>query len=104
MGDEVNNYIIKGQSMLLDEIKAKGEYITEKLLKMPHVVGVDGMGMMLGVRLDESIKAADIVKKGINNGVLALTAKTKLRLLPPLTISYAELDEGLNAIAAALND
>ena len=88
----------------LNEVKAKGEYITEKLLKMPHVIGVDGMGMMLGVRLDESIKAADIVRKGINNGVLALTAKTKLRLLPPLTISYDELDEGLKAIEAALND
>ena len=88
----------------LDDVKAKGEYITEKLLKMPHVVGVDGMGMMLGVRLDGSIKAADIVKKGINNGVLALTAKTKLRLLPPLTISYEELDEGLKAIEAALSE
>lgn len=88
----------------LSEVEAKGKYITAKLLKMPHVVGVDGMGMMLGVRLDDSIKAADIVKKGINNGVLALTAKTKLRLLPPLTISYEEIDEGLKAIEAALND
>ena len=88
----------------LDEVKAKGEYITEKLLKMPHVVGVDGMGMMLGVRLDEGVTAAEIVKKGIVNGALALTAKTKLRLLPPLTITYAEIDEGLSAIEAALNE
>ena len=88
----------------LDEVKAKGEYITEKLLKMPHVEGVDGMGMMLGVRLKDGITASEIVKKGIVNGVLALTAKTKLRLLPPLTISYEEIDEGLKAIEAALSE
>lgn len=88
----------------LDEVKAKGEYVTEKLLKMPHVEGVDGMGMMLGVRLKDGIIASEIVKKGITNGVLALTAKTKLRLLPPLTISYEEIDEGLKAIEAALSE
>ena len=86
----------------LDEVKAKGEYITEKLLKMPHVVGVDGMGMMLGIRLEEGIIAAEIVKKAIANGALTLTAKTKLRLLPPLTITYEEIDEGLSAIEKAL--
>lgn len=86
----------------LDEVKAKGEYITEKLLKMPHVVGVDGMGMMLGIRLEEGITAAEIVKKAIANGALILTAKTKLRLLPPLTITYEEIDEGLSAIEKAL--
>ena len=89
---------------LLEEIKAKGEYITEKLLKMPHVVGVDGMGMMLGIRLEEGVVAAEIVKKAIANGVLALTAKTKLRLLPPLTITYEEIDEGLSAIEKALSE
>ncbi len=88
----------------LNEVKEKGEYIKEKLLKMPHVEGVDGMGMMLGVRLEGGIKAADIVKKGIEAGVLALTAKTKLRLLPPLTISYDEIDEGLAAIEKVLNE
>ncbi len=88
----------------LSEVEVKGKYITEKLLKMPRVEGVDGMGMMLGIRLDESVKAADIVKKGIKNGVLALTAKTKLRLLPPLTISYEEIDAGLKAIESALSE
>ncbi len=88
----------------LAEVYKKGEYIKEKLLKMPHVLGCDGMGMMIGVRLDDSVKAADIVKKGIENGVLALTAKVKLRLLPPLTITYEEIDEGLAAIEKALSE
>ena len=88
----------------LGEVTAKGKYITEKLVKMPHVVGCDGMGLMIGVRLDDSVKSADIVKKGIEKGVLALTAKVKLRLLPPLTITYEEIDEGLDAIEKALNE
>lgn len=87
----------------LKQVTEKGNYFRERLLKMPHVVGCDGKGLMLGVRLDDTVKAADIVRKGIENGVLALTAKLKLRILPPLTISYEEIDEGLDAIEKALN-
>lgn len=98
-------YILeKMDDAFFDEVSAKGEYIKEKLLKMPHVLGCDGKGMMIGVRLDEGVKAADVVRKGIENGVLALTAKVKLRLLPPLTITYDEIDEGLAAIEKALKD
>ncbi|MGN0447513.1 MAG: aspartate aminotransferase family protein [Acutalibacteraceae bacterium] len=98
-------YILnKMDDAFLKEVKEKGEYIKSKLLEMPHVVGCDGMGMMIGVRLDEGIKAADVVKKGIENGVLTLTAKVKLRLLPPLNITYAEIDEGLKCIEKALNE
>ncbi|MEE1320853.1 MAG: aspartate aminotransferase family protein [Acutalibacteraceae bacterium] len=97
-------YILeKMDADFLEAVTEKGEYIKNKLMKMPYVKGVDGMGLMLGVRLDESIKAADVVKKAINYGALALTAKTKLRLLPPLTITYDEIDEGLEAIEKALN-
>ena len=71
---------------------------------MNHVEGVDGMGLMLGVRLDNSVKAADVVKKAIDYGALTLTAKTKLRLLPALTISYKEIDEGLSAVEKALEE
>ena len=85
-------------------VAEKGAYIRNRLLKMPHVLGCDGKGLMLGVRLDEDVKAADIVRKGIENGVLALTAKVKLRMLPPLTITYEEIDEGLDAIEKALSE
>lgn len=88
----------------LNEVKAKGEYIKEKILKMPHVEGVDGMGMMLGVRLDGGLKSADVVKKGIEKGVLLLTAKAKVRLLPPLTITYDEIDKGLSLLEECLNE
>lgn len=98
-------YILeKMDAAFLDGVAEKGEYIRSRLEKMPHVLGCDGKGMMIGVRLGGEVKAADIVKKGIENGVLALTAKVKLRLLPPLTITFAEIDEGLDAIEKALEE
>ncbi len=88
----------------LDEVKAKGEYMREKILKMPHVVGIDGLGLMMGIRLDEDKVSAEVVKKGIEKGVLLLTAKAKVRLLPPLNITYDEIDRGLEALCAALSE
>lgn len=96
-------YILnKMDKTFLDDVKAKGEYIKEKVLNMPHVEGVDGMGLMLGIRLKDGIKSADIVKKGIEFGALFLTAKAKVRLLPPLTITYNEIDRGLEALRKTL--
>ena len=96
-------YILdKMDDKFLEEVKVKGEYIREKVTKMPHVEGVDGMGLMLGIRLSEGIKSADIVKKSIEYGALLLTAKAKVRLLPPLTITYEEIDKGLEILRRAL--
>ncbi len=96
-------YILeKMDDSFLSDVKARGEYIRKKVCKMPHVEGVDGMGLMLGIRLSDGVKSADIVKKGIENGALFLTAKAKVRLLPPLTITYDEIDRGLEALENAL--
>ncbi len=98
-------YILKTMDdSFLDEVKAKGEYMREKILRMPHVVGIDGLGLMMGIRLDEGKVSSDVVRKGIEKGVLLLTAKAKVRLLPPLNITYDEIDRGLHALCAALSE
>ena len=98
-------YILKTMDDdFLCEVAKKGEYMREKILAMPHVVGIDGLGLMMGIRLDESIISSDVVKKGIVNGVLLLTAKAKVRLLPPLNITYDEIDRGLEALRKALSE
>lgn len=98
-------YILKTMDdAFLDEVTAKGEYMREKILAMPHVVGIDGLGLMMGIRLDDSISSSDVVKKGIDKGVLLLTAKAKVRLLPPLNITYGEIDKGLEALRQALSE
>lgn len=85
----------------LYEIKAKGEYIKEKLEKFEEVDSVRGMGMMLGVKL-KTIPAKEVVAQCIENGLLILTAKDCLRLLPPLVITFDEIDQGLAILERVL--
>ncbi|MCM1164856.1 MAG: aspartate aminotransferase family protein [Lachnospiraceae bacterium] len=85
----------------LGEVAAKGAYIREKLLKIPEVSAVSGMGLMIGIEL-KTKSAADVVKAALDKGLLLLTAKTKVRLLPPLTITYEEIDKGLAILAELL--
>lgn len=85
----------------LDEVTAKSEYLRKKLLAIPEIKSISGIGLMIGIEL-KTKKAVDVVKEGISNGVLMLTAKTRLRLLPPLTISYEEIDEGVAILSKIL--
>ena len=86
----------------LAEVAKKGEYIKNALLNMNHVTDVAGMGMMLGIELDVDVKP--IVNTLMDNGLLVLTAKHKMRLLPPLNITYEELDQGLKILKDTLDN
>ena len=86
----------------LDEVARKGAYIRDKLLTSPEVASVSGMGLMIGIELKDK-KAGDVVKATLDKGLLLLTAKTKIRLLPPLTITYEEIDKGLEILLGLLN-
>lgn len=76
------------------EVRQKGEYIRKKLSNLENVSEVRGMGMMIGIVLKKG-NAKDIAAKCAENGLLVLTAKALLRLLPPLNITYNEIDKGL---------
>ena len=88
---------------MLAEITAKGEYIKNKLLSFDGVDSVRGMGLMIGVKLKGKI-AKEIAAKCVESGLLVLTAKDFLRLLPPLVITYAEIDKGLKILENVLSD
>lgn len=81
----------------LDEVAKKGQYIKAKLEALDEVERVDGLGLMLGIKL-KTKKASELCKACLENGLLVLTAKEKLRLLPPLTITYEEIDAGLEIL------
>ncbi len=85
----------------LDEVQKKSEYLRAKLRNIDEIDGVDGLGLMIGIRL-KTKSAADICKAALENGLLLLTAKTKLRMLPPLTITYDEIDKGIEILKALL--
>ena len=78
----------------LEEVVAKGAYLREKLEAMDGIQEVRGMGMMLGAVL-KADNAKAVATACVENGLLVLTAKTLLRFLPPLTITYEEFDKGL---------
>ena len=84
----------------LQDVQKKGAYLKEKIEKMPHVENVAGLGMMLGIQLD--VEAKPVINALLEAGLLVLSAKTKIRLLPPLTITQEELDKGLTILEQTL--
>ncbi len=78
---------------LLEEVREKGEYIVSELAGAQGVRSISGMGLMLGVATDKP--ARDIVTGCLQRGVIVLTAKDKVRLLPPLTIPFSLLKEAI---------
>lgn len=85
----------------LADVESKGEFVRRKLVGAKGVESVSGAGLMIGIKPTDK-KSADIVKKGIERGVLMLTAKDKIRLLPPLTITVRQLDEALDILLEIL--
>ena len=84
----------------LRKVQRKSEKIRTALAKVKGVKSISGMGLMLGIETDKP--AGEVAKACLANGLLILTAKTKLRLLPALNISDAELDEGLEILKGVL--
>jgi acetylornithine/N-succinyldiaminopimelate aminotransferase len=92
----------KMDAEFLSEVMEKGEYIKSEVSKMPYVKEVSGLGMMLGISI-EGKTAGHVVTSCIEEGLITLTAKDRLRLLPPLTITYEEIDKGLEILKKVLS-
>ena len=87
----------------LNEVKEKGQLIKDSVKDMPHVVSVSGLGMMIGVELD-GVEAKDVLAKCRDKGVLFLTAKTKIRMLPPLIMTKEEIQKGMDVLKSVLEE
>ena len=85
----------------LREVAEKGAYLAARAKALPGVESVSGMGLMLGLALREK-SAKEVASRCIEEGLIVLTAKTKVRLLPPLTITRQELDRGLLVLEKVL--
>lgn len=82
---------------LLKGVEAKSRYIIDTLSKVNGVEEVTGLGLMLGIRT--KAKAIDIVNDAIEHGVITLTAKDRIRLLPPLNIPEDQLKEAISVLS-----
>ena len=85
----------------LQSVREKGDYIREKVSKFQGVKAVRGKGLMIGIHLTEK-QAGAVATRCCEAGLLILTAKSALRMLPPLTITYPEIDKGLSVLEKVL--
>lgn len=81
---------------LLNSVAEKGAYVKNELEKLSGVEEVSGMGLMIGIKTAKP--AADVVNTCIEKGLLCLTAKDKVRLLPALNIPWDILKKGIEII------
>lgn len=84
---------------LLASVKEKSQKIKTALNSLKNVKSVSGLGLMLGIEVEN---AQEVKKKCLEHGLIVLTAKDKIRLLPALNISEHELDAGLNILCEVL--
>ena len=87
---------------LLSQVKQKSKYIVDELSGADGVESVSGMGLMLGIKTKKPVK--DVLNECMANGVLCLTAKDKLRLLPALNIPVDVLVRAVDIIKAACRE
>ena len=97
--DEINDE-------LLLEVKTRGDYIRQKLsaIESSYISDVRGLGMMIGIEINGT-SHSELVKKMLSEGLVCLTAGSNvIRLLPPLTISYEEIDRGIKIFRKVLEE
>lgn len=83
----------------LAEIEKKSQYIIETLSSCEGVKGITGLGLMLGIETVKDVN--EVLSYCQQNGVLPIKAKNKLRLLPPLNISFNDLKKAIDIIKKA---
>ena len=98
------NYVLSrvANEDFLNAVEEKGKYLEEKLLKIKAVKSVRRLGLMFGIEIDGD--AHDAAAKCVANGLLIITAKNLLRMLPPLTITTDELDEAVAILEKTLKE
>jgi acetylornithine/succinyldiaminopimelate/putrescine aminotransferase len=89
---------------LLANVRERGAALAAGLEQLPHVLAVRGRGLMLACEVD--VPAPDVVRRALFDERLVLnaTGPTTVRLLPPLTIGAAEVDDALARLARVLGD
>lgn len=90
----------------LQDVAAKGQYVMSRLRKMTSdglgITDVRGLGLMIGFDMESEAAADQVVSGARESGLILIKAGTAtLRIVPPLTVTMPELEEGLDAIDVA---
>lgn len=97
-----NVVLDKLEGGLLENVNERAAQLRAGLAKLPHVVAVSGLGLMVGVQFEEGIAAGTVLAAAQEKGLLCLTAKTRLRLLPPLVVTAEDVDKALAILGDVL--
>ena len=93
------NIVKRLDSDFLNEVEKKHDYIINELQNSDGVISITGLGLMLGIETGKDV--SEVLKECQNKGVLPIKAKNKLRLLPPLNISFEDLKTAVEVIKNA---
>ncbi|MBE5817716.1 MAG: aspartate aminotransferase family protein [Clostridiales bacterium] len=96
------NVISRLTDEFLAEVQAKSDMVFERLSKADGVISVSGKGLMIGIETKKDASA--VITECRENGVLVIKAKNKVRLLPPLSITWEQLRYAVDVIVAACAD
>lgn len=88
-------------NFLLD-IKEKSRYFINEISKYKNVEYISGKGLMLGIKTNK--KSRELAEQCLEKGLIVLTAKDKVRLLPPLNITYDEINKGLKILKEVIEE
>ena len=87
----------------LAQVSERAVQLRTGLAKLPHVKNISGIGLMVGIEFFD-VQAADVLAACREKGLLVLTAKTRLRLLPPLTLTAHDVDMALEILGEVLTE
>ena len=89
----------------LAEVQRKGRCLRAAIeaMGLPCLGATRGLGLMIGIEVKPPHSNKELAARLARNGLLVLTAGDALRLLPPLTITQAELDRGLEILKQTLS-
>ena len=87
------NVISRLDDTVFEGVKQREAFIRSELTGVPGVKSITGMGLMLGIEVEKP--AAEIAAACLKDGLMVLTAHEKVRLLPPLNISFDQLRQGI---------
>ena len=88
--------------VMLAGVKRRSEYIISRLSECKKVKGVSGKGLMLGIECEKPAK--EVIASAMEKGVLVISAKTKVRLLPPLNIPFELLELAMDKLIEAIEE
>ena len=86
----------------LENVNACAARLRQQLAELPEVAEVSGLGLMVGIALKGSRKASEVRTRCEHNGLLVLTAKDRIRLLPPLVLTFDDVDRAVKILAETL--